>query len=112
MKEYYLEFKTLPRTVWDITKKVLLLNKYYIHFVGDLEKHMDTLTKSEEFFKEYFEENNNTIKCYSGYSKDGRILIYAENKAKENLTLHMIGEFDFIIGVLFCIFKIFKASKK
>ena len=75
-----------------------MCTKYYIHFVGDLEKYMDTLTKSEEFFKEYFEENNNKIKCYSGYSKDGRILIYAENRAKENLTLHVIGEFDFIIG--------------
>ena len=74
-----------------------MCTKYYIHFVGDLAKYMDTLTKSEEFFKGYFEENNNTIKCYSGYSKNGRILIYAENRAKENLTLHVIGEFDFII---------------
>ena len=87
------------------------MNKYYIHFVGDLEKHMDTLSKSEEFFKSYFEENNNTIKCYSGYSKGGRILIYAENKAKENLTLHMIGEFDFIIWVLFCFFRILRQAK-
>ena len=88
-----------------------MCSKYYIHFVGDLEKYMDTLTKSEEFFKGYFEENNNTIKCYSGYSKNGRILIYAENKAKENLTLHVIGEFDFIIGVLFCIFRILRQAK-
>ena len=72
---------------------------------------MDTLTKSEEFFKSYFEENKNTIKCYSGYSKDGRILIYAENKAEENLTFHVIGEFDFIIGVLFCIFRILSKQK-
>ena len=88
-----------------------MCTKYYIHFVGDLEKYMDTLTKSEEFFKEYFEENNNKIKCYSGYSKDGRILIYAENRAKENLTLHVIGEFDFIIGVLFCIIRILRQAK-
>ena len=78
-----------------------MCTRYHIQFAGDLTKHMDTLTESEEFFKSYFEENNNTIKCYSGYSKGGRILIYAENRAKENLTLHMIGEFDFIIGVLF-----------
>ena len=77
-----------------------MCTRYHIQFAGDLTKHMDTLTESEEFFKSYFEENNNTIKCYSGYSKGGRILIYAENKAKENLTLHMIGEFDFIIWVL------------
>ena len=88
-----------------------MCTKYQIYFVGDLEKYMDTLTKSEEFFKGYFEENNNTIKCYSGYSKNGRILIYAENRAKENLTLHVIGEFYFIIGVLFCIFRILRQAK-
>ena len=58
---------------------------------------MENVTKTEEFLKELFEENNNMLECYAGYPTDGKILIYSETKKEENLTLHVIGKSSYKI---------------